>query len=86
MLGSSWHTPPGGRGSVSGDPGGGATLSRFALYVVKTVKAHPIRAHSVRAQLTEATLECSIHSARLRSVGVISGMLGTERTQIAHQG
>ena len=52
------------------------------------VKAHqsqhnksppPIRAHSVRAQLTEDTLECSINSARWRSVGVISGMLGTER-------
>ena len=25
MFGSSWHAPPRGRGSVSGDPGGGAT-------------------------------------------------------------
>ena len=38
MLGSSWHTPPGGRGSVSGDPGGGATISGHALYIVKTMK------------------------------------------------
>ena len=31
MLGSSWDTPPGGRGSVSGDPVGGATISGHAL-------------------------------------------------------
>ena len=31
MLGSSRATPPGGRGSVSGDPGGEATISGHAL-------------------------------------------------------
>ena len=31
MLSSSWDTPPGGRGSVPGDPGGGATINGHAL-------------------------------------------------------
>ena len=31
MLSSSTDTPPVGRGSVSGDPGGGATISGHAL-------------------------------------------------------
>ena len=35
MLSSSWHTPPRGRGSVSGDPGGGAT-SVYTTYSIYT--------------------------------------------------
>ena len=31
MFGSSRDTPPGEQGSVSGDPGGGATISGHAL-------------------------------------------------------
>ena len=31
MLSSSWDTPPGGWGSMSGDPGGGATISGHVL-------------------------------------------------------
>ena len=35
MLGSSWHIPPRGRGAVSGDPGGGATI----VYTTYTICA-----------------------------------------------
>ena len=35
MLGSSWHASPRGRGSVSGDPGGGA-ISVHTTYNIHT--------------------------------------------------